>query len=552
MKRKIAYLTTISLVACSLTLAQSALADDATATDAAPAAEITDATETVEVVVATEQPATDAADSQLVEMPPQASTVMENGDAESHEEVIPLIQFQDVQLTTAIENLARQAGINYILDPRVGFGQLDERGNVRPQPSISIRWENVTASQALTAVLQNHGLQIVSDPKTKIARVTVKDPAAPDPLLTRIVQLKYASPTNIVRAVQATLVDKRSKVIGDIRTSQLVVMATEKEQDAVEKIVEKLDTITKQVLIEAKLIETSQNPKSIKGIDWSGTLQAQQFAFGNNQQMGPVPDESANPPLATAWPKLMVDTAKGFNPSTAFLNADGVSAVLSFLNESSDAKIIATPRAVTLDNEMADLSVTRAEPIFKVQASTQNTTGGSEVTYTNLGVILQVTPRISANNYVNLKVVPEVSRNVGTARKVVAGSVNEADIYAIRRINTSVMIPSGNTLVLGGLVSDDVRNSNTKVPIFGDIPLLGKAFRQDGKSRDQNNLIIFITPTIVQDSDFQTASNSSAYLQTKPEEAMDQEWTAWDSGKPYDWSKVGSKGSSKQAQDWGY
>src|SRR6187402_3253957 len=124
------------------------------------------------------------------------------------------------------------------------------------------------------------------------------------------------------------------------------------------------------------------------------------------------------------------------------LNADGVSASLSFLNTSSDAKVIATPRAVTLDNETADLSVTRAQPIFKNTAGTQGSPGGSEVTYTNLGVLLQVTPRISANNFVNLQVIPEVSRVSGVARKIVAGTVNEADIYDVRKVETRVMVPS--------------------------------------------------------------------------------------------------------------
>src|SRR5262249_54793729 len=152
-------------------------------------------------------------------------------------------------------------------------------------------------------------LQLVEDPKTKIARVTVKDPAAPDPLVTHIIQLAYASPSNIVGAVQTALVDKRSKVTGDIRTSQLVVVATEKEQAEVETLVAKLDMATRQVLIEARLMETSMNPQTGKGLDWSGTLQAQHLAFGNNLQAKPVSSlESDNKVLSTLWPKMLFDT----------------------------------------------------------------------------------------------------------------------------------------------------------------------------------------------------------------------------------------------------
>ena len=173
---------------------------------------------------------------------------------------IPLIQFQDVPLTVAIENLARQAGINYLLDPRIGFGQPDANGQIKPEPSLSIRWENVTAEQALLALLNNYDLQLVQDPKTKIGRITLKDPAAPPPLETRVIQLKYSGTSNMVGSVQAALTDRRSHVIPDSRTSQMVVVATEAEQDSVETLVTELDKPTRQVLIETKLVEVSSTP----------------------------------------------------------------------------------------------------------------------------------------------------------------------------------------------------------------------------------------------------------------------------------------------------
>jgi general secretion pathway protein D len=437
----------------------------------------------------------------------------------------------DAPLTDAIRNLARQAGLNYMLDPKVAFGQIGADGKPVPQPMVSLRWENVTAQQALEALLGNYNLQLVTDPKTKISRVTVKDPAAPDPLVTRVFQLQYANTTNMLESVQAALTDKRSKAVADNRTSQVVLLATEKELVAVEKLITELDTPTKQVLIEARLVETSMNPSTIKGIDWSGTLQAQNISFGNNLQQN-SPNQSMNNTLSKSFPKMLFDTSKGFNPATAFLDADGVNAVLSFMNKYSEAKVLSAPRAVTLDNETAFISVTRASPIFKNTAGTQGSPGGSEVTYTNLGVLLQVTPRISANNLVNLRVTPEVSRVFDTVTKTVAGTINQADSYDIRKIDTRVMIPSGNTLVLGGLIQDDVRKGNQKVPFFGDIPLLGAAFRSDSQSRQKANLMIFITPTIVQDENFQPTK--STFLDNKPpaDDNMEPDWSAWNTGKP--------------------
>ncbi|HEX7469370.1 MAG TPA: secretin N-terminal domain-containing protein, partial [Verrucomicrobiae bacterium] len=157
--------------------------------------------------------------------------------------IIPLIVMDEVPLNDAIKNLARQAGLNYMLDPRMNFGQPGTDGRPAAQPTVSIRWENITAEQALMSLLGNYGLQMVEDPKTKIARISVKDPAAPEPLSTKIIQLKYADPKDMVIAVQTALTDdKRSKVVADIRTSQLVVLATEKQFTAIDELILRLDS----------------------------------------------------------------------------------------------------------------------------------------------------------------------------------------------------------------------------------------------------------------------------------------------------------------------
>ena len=142
-----------------------------------------------------------------------------NSPAPAGGPVIPLIHFSDVPITTAIESLARQAGINYMLDPKIGYGQPDQSGQIKTEPQLSIRWEAITPESALMALLDNYGLQIIRDKKTSIARITLKDPLAPPPLVTRVVQLKFASTSNMVDAVQSVLSDKRSRVIPDTRTS---------------------------------------------------------------------------------------------------------------------------------------------------------------------------------------------------------------------------------------------------------------------------------------------------------------------------------------------
>ena len=246
----------------------------------------------------------------------------------------------------------------------------------------------------------------------------------------------------------------------------------------------------------------------------------------------------------------MLNTVSGLTPGIGFLNADGVKAVLSFLNQSSEAQVVSTPRVVTLDNETATISVTRAFPILNVTAGTANTTGGSSVTYSNLGTILMVTPRISANDYIWLKVNPTVSSFFGQDKQTINGEVTTADIFDLRSIDTQVLIPNAHTLVMGGLVKDNPNAQYTKVPILGDIPILGIAFRSENKSMEKDNLLIFITPTIVKDTDFKEAT--SDFLDSQPKTLKDpmnmHNWL--DSAQPRgDWSNPLTAGKVYTSQN---
>jgi type II secretory pathway component GspD/PulD (secretin) len=435
-------------------------------------------------------------------------------------EPVPLIVIEDVPLPDAIRNLARQANLNFQFDPRI---------TATNQPNISIRFENVSPMEALLAVLDNYDMQLVRDPRFKIARVTPKDPKAEEPLITRIIQLKYCDATNMVSLLKPIL-PPRSQVLADPRTGQILLTTTEKAMEAAIATINQLDTPTKQVLIEAKIFETAKNPSTIKGINWAGTLEAQRVQLGNNAVGG----------ILTS-PQVLADTSRGgfgFNPAVAFLNADGVSAVFSFLNKDSDTEVLATPRAVTLDNQTAVLSVTRAYPIFQITPGSANSPAGASIIYTNLGTILYVTPRIAADKNISLKVVPEVSNIDSKDTQIINGAQNQANVYAIRKIETSVMIPSGHTLVMGGLLNDTSTRSRTKVPMLGDAPGVGWFFRSSAKTRTKQNLLIFVTPTIVEDDAFQQTTAGAEFLQTKAVTPnTDEEWkNPWNSAKPHDWT----------------
>jgi type II secretory pathway component GspD/PulD (secretin) len=481
--------------------------------------------------------------SRLTPVTPEVGGDLDTGPGQAEMDIF-MDPNAEIPLQTAIVVLARIAKVPIIMDPKLRTGGERFVGtNVISVPSITNITVNLSgmidssAKQRLNAILNAHDLMLASDPGSQTFMVTYKEPGAKEPLLPNVVTLRYANTTN-VQDLLTTTFGPTVKVRADTRTASLLILSTAKDYDSITNLIAKLDTPTKQVLIEARFLETLQNPKSLKGVDWSGTLAANQITFGNgvtaaqttrnsgstttptttpNGRPGPAVTTTSgattrevittqDPTAAVPISGFSLDTAKGFNPSTAFLNAQGVSAVLSFLNTEADTRTLATPRAVTLDNQETRLEVTRAIPIFDAsegigQAGT--TVSSSKPNYTNVGTILIVTPRISGTN-VQMRLRPEISRvEAQPSRKVVAGKVNEADIFSTSKIDTHVVVPSGNTLVMGGLISDSTFKTYQKVPFLGDIPVLGWAFRREGHERSKANLIIFLTPTIIEDEDYQ-------------------------------------------------
>lgn len=474
------------------------------------------------------------------------------------------------RLRDAIQALARMANVNYLIDPKV------INSSNEPVIMSEIHWTNITAASAMNALLANYDWQMVEDPRTHVARITHKDTNSTAQFVSKIVQLQYCDTTNIYMQLTNAFM-KPTRIIADPRTAQLVIMAASpREMASITNMIEMLDRPIKQILIEARLFETTKNPKSIKGIDWSGTLNAQNFSFGNGVTSGTTtattttsqaadvvtttgkvfPGGTTSSTAGTATTTtttgaggVTADTLHGLNPSTAFLSADGVKAVLSFLNSDTETKNFSLPRTVTQDGSETTLSVIRNVPIFEQNQSAggsgQNNLSTMKPNYAlsvaetiinEVGVKLNVTPRIVGVTNVFLVLKPEVSAQESVnAKFVLNGQENESPIFNRRKIVTSTTVPSGYTLVLGGLNNDSSSKIYTKVPLLGDIPGLGYFFRHENKERTTQNLMIFVTPSIIGQDDFQ--ATKSRFMKTKVVDSPDTEESAWNNGKPYDWTK---------------
>jgi len=209
-------------------------------------------------------------------------------------------------------------------------------------------------------------------------------------------------------------------------------------------------------------------------------------------------DTTRNLERTSAWDRSRSDATEVLK--TATLSADSVRLVLSALYTDADAKLVSNPRISTVDNKEAEIKAVRQFPIPKWTFNSD--TGSWEVQgfeYKDIGVILNVTPHINQDNFITLDVLPEVSNQTGT---VIfgggAGGTAEIPIIDARNAQTRVIVKSGETLVIGGLMRTDEITRKSGVPLLKDIPLLGNIFKHSSKTMVNLDLLIFITPTIVE------------------------------------------------------
>jgi type II secretory pathway component GspD/PulD (secretin) len=493
------------------------------------------------------------------------------------------IGFDDLPLPDAIRQLAVYAGLNIQFDHKLDNPVDPVTHQPVPYPTVKERWKNLTALQAIQALLDKYDWQMKRNPNTPVVMIGPKEANAVEPQILKVILLAYSDPTNIVQEVNKVM--PSVGMTPDVRTHKVIVRTTEREMPAVENLISNLDSSTGQILIEAKIIETTKDITSAKGIDWTGTAAAQHVSFGNgitsgtvsqSTQTGTSTGTTATGPsgrpvggslLATTVNNSVnlttpiigstseaggfsLNTAKGFSPATAFLNADGVSAVLSFLNSDADTKSIAFPRTVSLDGRKTTLAVIQNVPIFE-QTQSAPGAGSSQGLATvvpnynksvgdtilnEVGVKLTVTPRIAGPSNVLITVQPEISSvDTKIATDTLNGQVNTSPIFDRRVLETQAAVPTGYTLVLGGLDNDILGQTLTKVPGLGDLPGIGSLFRSNTRNHTRNTILIFVTPTIIRDSDFQPTS--SDFLRSRNEPMPTSKDTYWDSAQPRDWTK---------------
>jgi general secretion pathway protein D len=294
----------------------------------------------------------------------------------------------------------------------------------------------------------------------------------------------------------------------DEGTNALIITGPPAAVQALQSVVRQLDIRRVQLMIEAVIVEVSTRKGAELGVQWfsadavnnKGIVGGTNFPpprgqVGINQLL--VPNEQGIAPLAN-----LSGFSLGFfgGGTTRILGTEifNLGALVNALATDSDTNILSTPSLVTMDNQEAEIVVGQNVPFITGSFSNVTGTAGVNPFQTierqDVGLKLKVKPQINEGNVIRLDIRQEVSSIADLAHP--AGPVTNT-----RTITTSVMVEDGRVLVLGGLISDDVQEGVSKVPVLGSIPLLGALFRHTSTSREKRNLMVFLRPLILRDQD---------------------------------------------------
>nr|WP_246052211.1 type II secretion system secretin GspD [Leptospira idonii] len=286
---------------------------------------------------------------------------------------------------------------------------------------------------------------------------------------------------------------EKIKAVAHKESNSLIVTATPLEWEEIKKIIKVLDSARKQVLLEVLIVELSSTDLNDFGIDW----RYQQLAYGQFNTglaaTGGVIDKNGR--------ATNVNTLSGF--SLGFLQRGGTQ-IIGILNANStneNFNVLSAPQILTLDNQEAEINVGQDVPV-RTQNRNAGTGGDNAVTVSNFeyrptGIKLKFTPHINKNNRITLDLFQEIKNVAGISSEATGGNPT----FNKRDIKTTIVVDNIQTIVIGGLLSNDKQKKVQKIPILGEIPLVGNLFRRTTNQLRKTNLMVFLTPHILDDRD---------------------------------------------------
>lgn len=309
-----------------------------------------------------------------------------------------------------------------------------------------------------------------------------------------------------------------SSLIADESQNALIVRAKPRQIRQVEAILSDLDARRAQVLIQAAIVEVSGDNAAQLGVQWAYGSPTSGVGVINFSNAGASVANLATAAVSGNFASAGIGQGALLGIGSSSKNSNGdrtfIGALIQALSSVADANLLSTPSIMTLVNQEAKIVVGQNVPF--ITGSTGTTGSGVTNPFTTIqrqdvGITLKVTPSLSEGGTVRLDVEQEVSSVVPSVE-----GIRSSDIITNKRsIKTSILADDGQTIVLGGLVQDDVKKSTSKVPFLGDLPGIGVLFRATSESRVKRNLLVFLQPTILRDAASAAALTQKQYASVR-------------------------------------
>jgi len=485
------------------------------------------------------------------EVSPSAGTSMVRSDVgvERIKQTLPKagnvsVNFKDVDIKTVLHYLSEVSGVDIIPSPGV-------------DAMVTMRLRDKPWKVALDIVTRNYGYVYSSDDETSIIRVIPKNVLQGEETITTVIPLNYIiqdailvkeereldlekrtdNITKLLESINASLVEGE-KATYSSDSNSIIITAIPSRVSTVKEVLSKLDRETPQIMLDAKVIEVTLDRNDQFGVDWNAVVTAAgarrptTLPFESNGKFGFLPGEQG---------KFFPDTAiqfvddDGYTPTTNsnFPYIDGIvypdpsaaatassiftygtldfsqfQATLRMLDERDDTRILSSPRITTLNNQTATIKVVTNIFLQESQASTDSAaiiTVQYEEDPREVGVILEVTPHVNAKEEIMVSLRPEVSSNITfTELSITEGTDTVSMQYNSRIADTQILVEDGQTIFIGGLISQTTTKEDHKLPILGDllgwVPILGGAVKYEQDNVDKTEVVFFVTVHLIKNA----------------------------------------------------
>jgi type IV pilus assembly protein PilQ len=443
-------------------------------------------------------------------------------------------------IETVLLALADQAKVDIVKSPRV-------------TGSVTVKLTGVPLEEALTNILAAHDFTFIATSRMIRVVPLPEVVAVREPLDTRIYQISFAD-ANEVAVALAGFVSEQGKIALNKGTSHLVVTDVENRIKVIDEFIRQIERPTPQILVEVQIYDITTNEGFELETNWSAgrntplkttehvnkkidtDLPAETTVFDEHVEgfysdadEGPgfidthsetsIPRETFSETDTQSWTTrrrkpfvgASFDAQTGGTLRFSLLNdAVDIELALRALSKEVESKLLANPRVLVLDNETADFEIVREIP-YRELMQVERAAGITYTAFKNVGIRLKVTPHIAAGGMIKLHITPEFGILVGQ-------NADGAPTVDTRRADTIAMIKDGQTVVIGGLRKRETIKAVSKVPVLGDMPLLGGLFKGETESVQVNEMVVFITSRIVTEptlSDIEQRQLRTSELSTK-------------------------------------